>query len=169
MDRKHSGGINIGTSQILVTFVLLSLVTFAALSYMSARSDYTLSVESAKRTASYYDANRMAELYLANIEGLLAKHYSKCTNEEEYLQGVDRIFSDNDRIKVETVDEKVTMSYEVAVTNGQNLYVTLVAHYPNKDNGQLFYVAKWSTGINTQWLEKVTNEGNEESGVKLLF
>ena len=53
-NKKHSGGINIGTSSILVTFVLLALVTFAALSYMSARSDYVLSKEHADRTASVY-------------------------------------------------------------------------------------------------------------------
>ena len=91
MEKKHSGGINIGTSSILVTFVLLALVTFAALSYMSARSDYVLSKEAADRTASYYDANRMAEIYLANIEALLSKHYRSAENEKAYYDGIDEL------------------------------------------------------------------------------
>ena len=131
-DKKHSGGINIGTSSILVTFVLLALVTFAALSYMSARSDYILSKEAADRTASYYDANRMAEIYLANIEGLLSKHYRSCESRQEYYDGVENVFSDNEKIEVaDGADGKKLLSYSIAVTNGQNLNVGLSVHYPD--------------------------------------
>jgi len=168
MEKKHTGGINIGTSSILVTFVLLALVTFAALSYTSAKSDYTLSREAADRTASYYDANRMAELYMANIEGLLAKHNQQAQSEEEYYQGVAKLFSDNNNIIVENNDGKITLSYVVSVTNGQNLEVRLIAHYPTVSDGRLFYIDKWSTVTNQEWLDEIKENGGE-SGVKLLF
>lgn len=170
MEKKHSGGINIGTSSILVTFVLLALVTFAALSYMSARSDYVLSKEAADRTASYYDANRMAEIYLANIEALLSKHMREVADEKEYIDGVDRLFADNDNIKVSDGENgEKTLSYTVAVTNGQNLYVMLTVHYPTAADDRLFLIDKWTTNVNREWLENVKESDEGESGTKLLF
>ena len=170
MDRKHSGGINIGTSSILVTFVLLALVTFAALSYMSARSDYVLSKEAADRTASYYDANRMAEIYLANIEALLSKHKSRCDSEKEYIEGVNDLFADNEKIEVsDGEDGSKKLSYVIAVTNGQNLSVVLTVHYPDINDDSLFKIEKWSTSVNRQWLDSVKKGSEGESGTKLLF
>lgn len=170
MDKKHSGGINIGTSSILVTFVLLALVTFAALSYMSARSDYILSKEAADRTASYYDANRMAEIYLANIEALLSKHLNSCSSSKDYYDGVKSLFSDNEKIEVtEGKDGQKRLTYSIAVTNGQNLNVGLTVHYPDASDDSLFRIDKWTTEVNRQWLEEVKNETDKESGTKLLF
>ena len=170
MEKKHSGGINIGTSSILVTFVLLALVTFAALSYMSARSDFVLSKEAADRTASYYDANRMAEIYLANIEALLSKHLSSCANEQEYIAGVDNVFADNEKIEVTDGDDgSKRLSYSIAVTNGQNLNVVLTVHYPDIEDDSLFKVDKWATGVNREWLQDVKDGAEGESGTKLLF
>lgn len=169
MERKHSGGINIGTSSILVTFVLLALVTFAALSYMSARSDYVLSKEAADRTASYYDANRMAEIYLANIEALLSKHSRTCDSRDEYMEGVDALFSDNEKIAVTEEDGIRKLSYSIAVTNGQNLNVSLTVHYPDAGDDSLFKIDKWTTGVNREWLESVKEGHGGESGTKLLF
>jgi len=169
-EKKHSGGINIGTSSILVTFVLLALVTFAALSYISARSDYVLSKEAADRTASYYDANRMAEIYLANIEALLSKHLDSCASEKEYYDGIDELFSDNEKIEVSDDGNGIRkLSYSIAVTNGQNLNVVLSTHYPDVSDDSLFKVDKWTTNVNREWLDSVKEGAEEESGTKLLF
>ncbi len=170
MEKKHSGGINIGTSSILVTFVLLALVTFAALSYMSARSDYVLSKEAADRVASYYDANRKAEIYLANVEALLSKHLESCEDEKAYVEGVDALFADNDSITVtDGEDGTKKLSYQVAVTSGQNLNVILTVRYPSVSDDRLFKVDKWTTNVNREWLEGIKEDEGSESGTKLLF
>ena len=170
MEKKHSGGINIGTSSILVTFVLLALVTFAALSYISARSDYVLSKEAADRTASYYDANRMAEIYLANIEALLSKHMNATSGEKEYYDGIESLFSDNEKIEVTKGENgEKQLSYSIAVTNGQNLSVMLTVHYPDNTDDRLFKVDRWKTEVNREWLDSVKNGAEGESGTKLLF
>lgn len=166
---KKSGGINIGTSSILVIFVLLALVTFAALSYLSAKSDYTLSLEAANRTASYYDANRMAELYLANIEELLSRSHAAAGSKEQYYAGVENQFASNDNITVENVDGVYSLSYTVAVTKGQNLDVRLIIHYSDEEDGQLYHIDKWATSTNQEWMQEVKNGNLEDSGVKLLF
>lgn len=166
---KKSGGINIGTSSILVIFVLLALVTFAALSYLSAKSDYTLSKEAADRTASYYDANRVAELYLANIDGVLTKHSKACDNKEQYYSEIEKLFSDNENVVVENLDGRVILSFTVAVTKGQNLDVELAVHYPDENDTRVYYIDKWATSTNQEWLDEVRNGNLKDSGVRLLF
>jgi len=168
MRNRRSGGINIGSSLILVIFVLLSLVTFATLSYMSAKSDYRLSKEAADRTASYYDANRMAELYMANIETLLENHYSVCSGKEQFYVGIEKVFAENDNIKISSQNDKVYLEYKVHITNGQNLEVRLRANYKEKEDDSLFYVEKWATAVDDNWLTEVKKD-SEKSGVKLLF
>ena len=170
MNKKQSGGINIGTSSILVTFVLLCLVTFASLSYLTAKADYDLSVQTAQRTAYYYDANRMAELYMANIEALLSKHFSSCSDKKEFYDGIEGVFSDNSNIEVENVSsDVVTLSYSVPVSESQNLCVKLMAHYPSAEDTRLLTVDKWMTVTNSEWIEKVKEEELKENGLGLMF
>ena len=169
MKKRHSGGINIGTSLILVIFVVLALVSFAALSYLSAKSAYTLSKETADRIASYYDANRMAEPYLENIEIQMSRFVQNVDNEESFYNGIEKLFNGNDRIEVLNTEGKVTLNYAVAITNGQNLEVSIVAKYPEAEGDSPFYIDRWATSINQEWLEEAESGGLEESGVKLLF
>ena len=128
MNKKMAGGINVGTSSILVTFVLLCLVTFASLSYLSANSDYRLSLQTARRTTEYYEANRLAELYMANIEGQLSKCEARVKNASEYRQEIPKLFADNDSITVNTKTDPVTLSYDVPVNDTQTLHVCLPRH-----------------------------------------
>ena len=59
--------INIGTSFLLVIFIVLCMVIFAALSLSSALKDYEYSKKSAQRTNAYYEACNQAEEIFAQI------------------------------------------------------------------------------------------------------
>jgi len=169
MEKKNSGGINIGTSSVLVTFVLLCLVTFASLAYMSARSDYKLSEQTAQRTKAYYEANATAELYMANIEGLLSKYVNTCKDEKEYKDGIEKLFDDNDMIVVKKDGDDVFISYEVTITEAQKLSVELIANYPDKDDWMLFHIDKWSTQIDNEYMNTLKDDSFDGKGTGLLF
>ena len=148
MKKKFKGGINVGTSSVLTAFVLLSMVSFAALTYLSAHSDLNLSRQTAERTSEYYEANARAELYMANIEGLLSKHIRNCNNAGEYYSGVPALFSDNDTIissEESSKDDPVTLSYIVPINDSLTLYVTLKTHYPDENDDRLYYIESWNT------------------------
>ena len=148
MRKKFKGGINVGTSSVLTAFVLLAMVSFAALTYLSAHSDLNLSRQTAQRTSAYYEANRLAELYMANIEGLLSKHIKECHNAGDYYSGVPGLFADNDSIitsEESSKDDPVTISYTVPMNDSLTLYVTLKTHYPDETDGRLFYIESWNT------------------------
>ena len=148
MTKKFKGGINVGTSSVLVSFVLLCMVSFAALTFLSANSDMKLSRQAAERTKEYYEANRIAELYMANIEGLLSKHLQDCSNAGDYYSGIPGLFADNDTIMVSeeaSKDDPVTLSYMVPLNDSLEICVTLKAHYPDDSDHSIFTIEGWNT------------------------
>lgn len=62
---------NIGTSSLLVIFLVLCLATFAILTLSSARSDHSFSERLAAHKREYYDASAQAELVVDRIDELL--------------------------------------------------------------------------------------------------
>lgn len=70
---KNSPFINVGSSLLIMIFLILCLVTFAALSLSSAHGDYTFSEKLANRKTAYYTANNTAEKILGEIDALLAQ------------------------------------------------------------------------------------------------
>ena len=76
MKRKKRGsypGIQIGTSYLLVIFVILCLVTFATLSLSSAKRDQSYSQQLAGRETAYCEANAKAAQIMAQIDDAFAK------------------------------------------------------------------------------------------------
>ncbi len=82
--------INIGTSFMLVIFILLCMVIFAVLSLSSALKDYDYSKQKADHTKAYYEACNEAEEIYAKIEteGHTedSLEYSVPITENEHLQ-----------------------------------------------------------------------------------
>ena len=82
--------INIGTSFMLVIFILLCMVIFAVLSLSNALKDYDYTQQRANRTKAYYEACNEAEEIYAKIE--IENHtedsieYSVPISENEHLQ-----------------------------------------------------------------------------------
>ncbi len=60
MKKKTPSVFNVGISSILIIFILLSLVSFATLALLTARSDYLLSRKYAERVRAYYEAENEA-------------------------------------------------------------------------------------------------------------
>lgn len=76
MKKKKRGsypGIQIGTSYLLVIFVILCLVTFATLSLSSAKRDQSYSQQLASRETAYCEANAKAAQIMAQIDDAFAK------------------------------------------------------------------------------------------------
>lgn len=94
-NKRKSYGVNIGSSSILLIFVILCLVSFAVLSIVSAQTDYKLNCKLAERTTKYYEANNEVESYLRDLQASLEKIYEDSATAEEYfaVAGHDTTFS----------------------------------------------------------------------------
>ena len=66
-EKKPEGGIQIGTSSLVLIFVILSLTVFAVLSLTRVLADDRLSDRSADWVAAYYEADCKAEEMLKSI------------------------------------------------------------------------------------------------------
>lgn len=79
MKKKSSSTpfVNMGTSLLLVVFLVLTLVTFAVLSLSSAKSDYDTNQRMAEHKKQYYEASTKAQVVVSKIDRLLEEESKK--------------------------------------------------------------------------------------------
>lgn len=136
MSKKNATGLNVGSSSILIIFVLLCLMTFSILSMVSANADYKLSRKVSSRTTAYYDAVSEAQEILAAADKALE------SNSFEDIKGVTATYNDNE----------VSLDYSVPFTEAQVLHVVLSAPYPvgNKEDSH-FLIRTWQVENSGTW------------------
>lgn len=133
--RKIVYGLNVGSSSILLIFVILCLVSFATLSIVSANADHKLSTKLLERTTAYYEACNEAESNLAAIDSTLASVYKESAGEEEYFSTVGH-----------------SKSYAIAVSDLQTLQVSIEILYPKTAEDPFYKITCWQV-VNTGELE----------------
>lgn len=87
-NKKQASFINIGSSSLLIIFLILCLATFAILSLSSAKSDYSFSQKLAAHKTAYYNASSQAELIVKEIDALLeetAQNTAAPSSSEDFL------------------------------------------------------------------------------------
>lgn len=135
MQKKKSIGVNIGSSSILLIFVILCLVSFATLSIVSANADYKLGQKILARTDSYYDACNQAEKSIAAIDRTLWEVYESVADEEEYFATVGH-----------------SKSYLIPISDLQNLSIDIEILYPTKSGDTCYRIESWQV-INMEQIE----------------
>lgn len=121
MASRKSYGANVGSSSILLIFILLCLVSFAALSIVSANTDRKLSDKVFSRTTNYYEACNLAEEELSVLDNTLHEAYKSATNSSEYF---------------DLVGQEKTIS--IPTEEGENLVVEVEILYPFA-TGDVYY------------------------------
>lgn len=136
MEKKSKASFNsIGTSLLLVVFLVICLVTFAVLSFVTARNDNKLSEKLAEKTTAYCEANNKAEEAAAAIDKLLS----------EKKKVPDTIsLEDGEQVEIETKGN--VYSYKVDIGDGMVLNVEL-----EKGTRQNYKVNKWQSVFEGTW------------------
>lgn len=128
--------IHIGTSFLLVIFVVLCLVVFAALSLSSALRDQSYVEMEADRTIAYYEANAKAQEMLRDAV-IDFRNSGKASDE---------------------------ISYSVPIDDSQSLEVTALLSEPGgqtlrisgEPEGQTLRITKWKTVNSDDWTADAT-------------
>lgn len=120
----------IGSSSILVIFVILCLVSFATLSIVSANADYKLSRKVLERTTAYYEAEGQAQAALAALDAELAALYESSASETEYFKAA---------------GEEKTFSFPLS--DIQSMQVVVRIQYPKKTGDTFYTVQSWQAVI----------------------
>lgn len=85
MNDKQSGGrANIGTSSLILIFIILCLTIFGLLSLSSAGSDWNLAQKNAQSIKGYYEADSQAVEFTAMVEAELLECALSSSSEEVY-------------------------------------------------------------------------------------
>ena len=133
-------GFQIGTSYLLVIFIVLCLVTFAALSLSSALKDQSYTQKVADHQTAYASASAKASARLSDIDTAL-----QSDTPFEALQEI----SD---ITITDENSEWLISYTIPMTDSQNLEVSILAD-PSDGSRR---VVCWKEAAASQWTQQTT-------------
>lgn len=119
MRRRVGGNLNIGTSSLLLIFIVLSLVSFAVLSLSSALTDKRMTESNLDRTTNYYNACNEAERNLKDMDAAYIQEYKE-------------------KGSVSVTNNELT----IPVNDTQTLDIKVAVHEPDAD-GSTIDVIKW--------------------------
>ena len=95
MNKRKFPVTNIGSVSLLMIFIVLCMVTLAALSLSTASGSYRSAQTLAGHTTAYYRASNKAEKKLAETEKILQACYHSSSDVDSYYQQVRLFFSDS--------------------------------------------------------------------------
>lgn len=133
-------GFQIGTSYLLVIFIILCLVTFAALSLSSALRDRSYTQKVADHQTAYAEASSQASRQLADIDQALGQ-----TDPVTSLEALEDV-------TVSQQEDGLQIDYQIPVTDSQQLEITVIAD-PDAHTRR---VVRWKEAARSGWEEKTT-------------
>ena len=111
--RRISFGTHVGTSLILLIFMVLCLISFATLSLVNATADRRLTAKLSDRQEAYYAACHEAEVFILSEGARLEQLRDKSSGESAFLRAADSL----------------TLYRTFAVSDSQCLEVELIPDY----------------------------------------
>lgn len=151
---KSYPGFQVGTSFLLVIFVIICLVLLGVLSLSGALRDKGYSDKVAEKTGLYYAAVSEAQHKLGEIDSALSE-IEKTDDYGIYLEDVGMIVSGLDGVDYKRDGEQAVLSYKVPVTESQSLFVEVEVLDPEKGEGN-YKVVKWQEDSEVVWEEEET-------------
>lgn len=132
-DNRRDVFMNIGSSLLSITFLLLLFVTFAVLSFVNARGNLSFSQKMADSKQDYYVAVNKAEDVLCEIKSYL---HTGQTVDQDLLRSIDPgIVYQNDMVL-----------YQININNEQALAVKLLL---TPDNS--YKIMQWQVVSTKKW------------------
>lgn len=125
-----SFGTGIGSSSILVIFVILCLVSFATLSIVSANADFKLSTKVLDRSTVYYEATNQAEVSLARLDQTLRNIYHSSISKEEYFEAVGE-----------------SKAFAIPISDLQTLEICVDILYPETATDSFYKIKSWQVVV----------------------
>lgn len=135
-DKKRLSPYSIGSCSILLIFITICLTTFAALSLVSANSDYKMSIKTAENTAEYYLADSKAQVALANLHKIVNNNLQ----EEDFLSSCFREISHDKLFMADKVNSKIYITYNIPVNDRQYLQAVVII---TEENPKQLSIESW--------------------------
>lgn len=124
--KRISFSAGVGSSSIMIIFVILCLFSFATLSIVSANAEYKLSSKVLERTTAYYEASNQMEYSLAQLDRILALVYEESESAADFY----RIAG-------------YAESFSAPISESQSLEVTVAIQYPEDTDDTFYRILSW--------------------------
>ena len=157
MNKRKFPVTNIGSVSLLMIFIVLCMVTFAALSLSTASGSYRSAQTLAGHTTAYYRASNKAEKKLAETEKILQACYHSTSDADSYYQQV------RQQLGITGSDGSLIYSFQTAVSKSQELEVRIQITYPDSSTAAgsdqedsdtasaLYKITCWKTASTSDW------------------
>ena len=151
MKKKSLPVTNLGTISLIMIFIVLCMVTFAALSLSSASRDMRAGQNMRAHLEEYYNVSNEAETLLAQADHIFAE--AATADDSEFY----RIVSEQTSpfAKAEIADGQFTLTYQLDINDTQALLVKLAVRYPQqvkKEDADSFYkILSWQVVHTDTW------------------
>lgn len=166
MNKRKFPITNIGSVSLLMIFIVLCMVTFAALSLSTAATDYRSAQTLADHTTAYYKASGKAEKKLAEVENILQACYDSSSDADSYYQQV------RQQLGITDNDGPLIYSFQTSISKSQALTVQISIIWPGasgsdspdtsaSDTASAFYKI-------TCWKAASTSDWNADNSIKLI-
>lgn len=141
-DKTLRQGINIGTSSLILIFIILCLAVFGLLSLTSAKSDLSLAKRYAESVKGYYEADNKGQEFLQEMDGKLKEIYDKYSPEkpEELEKAL------GEAVKPYYDQETGIIKTDIPMDKGQALHIELKVVF---DREARYQIEAWKI-INTE-------------------
>ena len=163
MNKKKFSVTNIGSISLLMIFIILCMMTLAALSLSSAASEANTAWKFADHNTKYYQVDNQAEETLDIIDGILAESYTASSDSATYFTEVNTRLaklSTNITLDISTDNKSATLDYITSVDDSQSLEVELTLTDPFTASEGLYKI--------TSWKEVKTSDWNADNSMKLI-
>lgn len=138
---KKSAGIGLGSTSMLIIFVVLCLCTFSTLSFVSARADYRLSKSASEALTAYYAADDRAVERLYKIE-ITLKSVPVSQNQDYYLQQCEKLLLSTG-ICEQLDEQQLLFTFTEPVDENRELNVVFKLVKPTAHNHRYTLLQKW--------------------------
>lgn len=166
MNKRKFPITNIGSVSLLMIFIVLCMVTFAALSLSTAATDYRSAQTLAGHTTAYYKASNKAEKKLARAENILQACYDSSSNADDYYQQA------RQQLGITDTNGSLIYSFQTSVSKSQELTVQILITYPDSSGTAVSAPAGSDTASAfykiTCWKTSSTNEWNADNSIRLI-
>ena len=137
---------NFGFSTILISFTMICIVTFLALSLITANADYKLSKKTAEKTKEYYAAQESAYNGIADISEILETAYNESQDRRSYESKAVSLlqnYRNTTTFLQFDMDTANALCCTVPISDTQILTFTLQPCYPEKSSHDLYRLTDW--------------------------
>ncbi len=137
MNQKTINSTHIGAASVMLIFLVLGLVSFAALTAVNSRADYILSRKMLDRSEAYYSACHEANAFIAETVSHIQRANEVASSEDAFYS---------------LIGEK-EFSRSFYISDLQTLDVTIRANYPLYSGDTLYTITSYRVVTHDEKIE----------------